>query len=207
MTLDEGWYLMSTGDLERELARLRDPDADRSPSNALRLTIEQALAYRDAGNVPDADGRTLRLVLRVEDAGELGSLDAKRMLYEPDFHDRPEWRRPDSKPVNVVPLRAPGVAGEPTGPWWERPELRALEEEWRGTGTVAGMQVPGAYRGFVYKTVLSLRAADKEVTPDAVADSIARWLSSEEAEQVRAALKSESGSASGQIADEGEHRH
>lgn len=189
MTLDEGWYLMSTDDLERELARVRDPDADTLPSNALKLTIEQALTFRNSGNLPDDEGRTLRLVLRVERAGDLRAFEAKRMLYEPDFHDRPRWRRPGSKPVNVVPLRAPGIAGEPSGPWWDQPELKALEDEWRASGTVAGMPVPGAYRGFVHKTVLSLRAAGREITPDTVADSISRWLSPEETEQLRAALK------------------
>jgi hypothetical protein len=187
--LDEGWYLMSTRDLERELGRVRNPGSDIPPSKAVKLTIEQGLAFRDAGNIPDDEGRTLRLVLRIEGPEELGSLDAKRLLYEPDFHERPGWRRPGSKPVNVVPLRAPEVSAETREAWWDRPELKALEDEWRASGTVAGMRVPGAYRGFVYKTVLSLKAAGKEVTADAVVDSIARWLSPDESEQVRAALK------------------
>ncbi len=191
--LDEGWYLMSTRDLERELARERDPDSDVPPSNAVKLTIEQGLAFRDAGNIPDDEGRTLRLVLRIEGPEELSNLDAKRLLYEPDFHERPGWRRPGSKPVNVVPLRAPEVSAEPREAWWDRPELKALEDEWRASGTVAGMRVPGAYRGFVYKTVLSLRASGREITPDTVADSITRWLSPEEAEQIRAALESRGG--------------
>ena len=187
--LDEGWYLMSTRDLERELGRVRNPGSDIPPSKAVKLTIEQGLAFRDAGNIPDDEGRTLRLVLRIEGPEELSSLDAKRLLYEPDFHERPGWRRPGSKPVNVVPLRAPEVSAETREAWWDRPELKALEDEWRASGTVAGMRVPGAYRGFVYKTVLSLKAAGKEVTADAVVDSIARWLSPDESEQVRAALK------------------
>lgn len=194
--LDEGWYLMSTADLERELARERNPNSDIAPSNALKLTIEQGLAFRDAGNIPDDEGRTLRLVLRIEGADELTNLDAKRLLYEPDFHERPGWRRPGSKPVNVVPLRAPEFSAEPQEAWWDRPELKALEDEWRDFGTVAGMRVPGAYRGLVYKTVLSLQATGRKVTPDAVADSITRWLSPEETEQVRTALKGESGSTS-----------
>jgi hypothetical protein len=187
--LDEGWYLMSTGDLERELARERNPDADTPPSNAVKLTVEQGLAFRDAGNVPDDEGRTLRLVLRIEGADELTRLDAKRLLYEPDFHERPGWRRSGSKPVNVVPLRAPEVSTEAREAWWDRPELKALEDEWRASGTVEGMRVPAAYRGFVYKTVLSLKAAKKEVTSAAIADSIARWLSPEETERIRSALE------------------
>jgi hypothetical protein len=191
--LDEGWYLMSTGDLERELARERNPDADAPPSNAVKLTVEQGLAFRDAGNIPDDKGRTLRLVLRIEGADELTRLDEKRLLYEPDFHERPGWRRSGSKPVNVVPLRASEVSAEEREAWWDRPELKTLEDEWRASGTVEGMRVPAAYRGFVYKTVLSLKAAGLEVTPDSVAGSITRWLSSEESEQLRAALGGDGG--------------
>jgi len=187
--LEEGWYLMSTRDLEMELARVRNPGSDIPRSNAVKLTIEQGLAFRDAGNIPDEESRTLRLVLTIERPEELSNLDAKRRLYEPDFHERPRWRRSGSKPVNVVPLRAPQVSAEAREAWWDRPELKALEDEWRASGTVAGLRVPGAYRGFVYKTVLSLQATGREITPDAVVDSLARWLSPEETEHVRNALK------------------
>jgi hypothetical protein len=189
VTLEEGWYLMSASDLERELARMRSPDVETTPSNSVRLSVEDALAYRDAGNLPDEKGRTLRLVLRVEDASELSYLQAKRLMWEPDFHDAPDWRREGSRPVNVIPLRSPGVAARERGPWWEDSDLAPLEDEWRRHGTAAGLSVPASYRGFVYKTVLALRAAGREVSADSVADSIARWLPPAEADRIRDALR------------------
>jgi hypothetical protein len=187
--LEEGWYLMTAADLERELERFRSATGGAPPSNAVRLSVEDALAFRNAGNRPDDDGRTLRLVLRIDDASELSYLQAKRLVWEPDFHDAPEWRRAGSRPVNVVPLRSPGVTAEEHGPWWEESQVAALEDEWRTRGTAAGLKVPAGYRGFVYKTVLALRAAGREVTPDAVADSISRWVPAAEADRIRIALR------------------
>jgi hypothetical protein len=187
--LEEGWYLMSTADLERELARRRDPDARMAPSGAVRLSVEDALAYRNAGNLPDEYGRTLRLVLKVRDERDLATLDAKRLLYEPDYHDAPEWRREGSKPVNVVPLRDPHVGPAHEGPWWEQPGVAALEAEWREKGTVAGIPVSEAYRGFVHKTVVSLRAAGREVTPRSILDSLARWLPPDEVAKLEEELR------------------
>ncbi len=180
---------MSSEDLERELKRWRDPTADVPPSGAEPVTIERALAYRDAGNIPDERGRSLRLVLHVSTAAELSYLQEKRLEFEPDFHDAPVWRRAGSKPVNVVPLRKDDVKGPGGRPWWEDPDVAELEREWSSSGAVAGMPVPAEYRGFVYKTVLSLRAAGRDITADAVADSVARWMSPAEAEQIRRALK------------------
>ena len=188
-TLAEGWYLMSPEDLERELRRMRAPKNAIEPSDARLLSIDEALAYRDAGNLPDERGRTLRLVLRVDSLEDLEALDRKRLAYEPDFHDPPEWRIAGSRPVNVVPLRAEGVVVPEAGPWWEDEGVADLETEWRAHGTVAGIQVPGDYRGFVFKTVLSLRAAGRDVTPDSIADSIARWLSPEDAARIAGALR------------------
>ncbi|MGH2729643.1 MAG: hypothetical protein ACRDJI_03450, partial [Actinomycetota bacterium] len=179
----------TAADLERELERLRSGEGDVSPSNAVRLSVEEALAFRNAGNLPDDNGRTLRLVLRIDDASELSYLQAKRLVWEPDFHDAPEWRRAGSRPVNVVPLRAPGVTAGDHGPWWEESQVAALEDEWRTRGTAAGLKVPASCRGFVYKTVLALRAAGREVTPDSVADSISRWVPAPEADQIRSALR------------------
>ena len=186
--LSEGWYLMSTPDLEHELKRHRSPDLELPPSSALRLTIPEALAYRNAGNLPDDRGRTLRLVLRVSDAEELKALPAKRLKYEPDYHDPPNWRLVGSAHVNVVPLRDPRVSGDPRA-WWENPQLAALETEWSESGMVAGLRVPGELRGLVYKTVLALKASGRRVDPDTLADSLERWMPPEEAEQIRSALK------------------
>lgn len=180
---------MSAHDLEIELRRWREPAAEVEPSNAEPLEVEEALAYRNAGNMPDALDRTLRLVLHVNDAAELSYLQLKRLEFEPDFHDAPTWRREGSKPVNVVPLRRGDVEGAGGRPWWEDPDVASLEDEWTRTGTVEGMHVPAEYRSFVYKTVLSLRSAQREVTPDSVADSIARWLSTEQVAEIRTALK------------------
>jgi hypothetical protein len=185
--LEEGWYLMSTQDLEIELEQWRSPDKVLPPSQAQKLSIEEALAYRNAGNLPDSHGRTLRLVLTLDMPEDLNALQSRRLGYEPDFHAAPRWRRPGSSPVNVVPLRRPEVRGE-ARPWWEEPELAALEDEWSSTGAVAGLHIPSEYRSFVYKTILALRAADLEVSPDSVADSIARWVPSQEAQEIRDAL-------------------
>lgn len=181
--LDEGWYLMNTSELERELARWRGEHA--APSDAVRLSIEDALAYRDAGNIPDERGRTLRLVLHVSNRSELTYLQKKRLLYEPDFHDAPNWRRAGSKPVNVVPLRTGEIGEADERAWWDDPDLAALEDEWRRRGTVEGLRVPAAYRSFVYKTVLALRVAGKPVTTETVTGSIARWLGEDEVERIR----------------------
>src|SRR5207247_1162866 len=99
--LREGWYLMATRDLEIELARFRNPGAHLPESNARPLSVDEALAYRASGNLPDKQGRTLRLVLHVEDEAALAAIDAKRAVFEPDFHSAPTWRREGSKPVNV----------------------------------------------------------------------------------------------------------
>lgn len=186
--LHEGWYLMSTAGLELELKRWRSPGLGLPPTDAVPLTIPEALAYRNAGNLPDALGRTLRLVLEVNDAAQLKSLSAKRLDYETDYQDPPNWRRAGSAHVNVVPLRNPEVTGDPRA-WWENPQLAALEAEWSATETVEGLRIPGELRGFVYKTVLALKAGGRSVTPDTVADSLERWLPVTEAAQIRQALK------------------
>ena len=185
--LPEGWYLMTTAELEQELARLRGRDVP-APT-AVPLTIEQALDYRDNGNLSDEQGRTLRLVLHVGDRSDLRTLDAKRMTFEPDHHDPPDWRRRGSVPVNVVPLRTKKLEPAAERAWWDDPELAGLEEEWAEDGTVAGIKVPGAYRGFVYKTVVALRSAGLEITVDAISGSTARWVSEQDAARLRAALE------------------
>lgn len=184
--LREGWYLMSTAELERELDRWRGGAAD--PSTAIPLSVAEALAYRNAGNVPDVDGRCLRLVLILRDESDLRHLQQKRERYEPDFHEAPSWKREGSKPVNVVPLRETQLTPTDAGPWWEQPDVGQLEEEWQASGAVGDLVVPGRYRSFVFKTVLSLRAAGRAVTPESVADSIERWLGPEDAGRIRTAL-------------------
>lgn len=188
--LREGWYLMSTRDLELELRRWRDPGADVPPSNALPLGNEEALAYRNAGNLPDELGRTLRLVLIVDNTGELRALDRKRLAYEPDVHEPPRWRREGSRPVNVVPLRRPGVpAAAPPEGWWSDSVMGEYERSWRATGEVEGLRVPGEWRGFVFKTVAALRAAGRPVTVDTVVGSVARWLRPPDLERLERALR------------------
>jgi hypothetical protein len=185
--LSEGWYLMNTGDLERELRRRRGESSERGEA-VVRLTVGEALAYRDAGNLPDEHGRTLRLVLLARNRAEVRGLPHRRALYEPDYQAAPTWRREGSRPINVVPL---GETTEPSAdlPWWEEPELAALESEWLATGAIRGLRIPEAYRGFLYKTILTLRADNQEVTVAALADSLARWLIPRVAAEVRSALE------------------
>lgn len=178
---------MSLSDLETELARRRDPRRSATGSNAKRLSVAEALAFRDLGNVPDAQGRTLRLVLRVDDE----PLSKKRLRYEPDYHEEPSWRRDGSKAVNIVPLTSSDPDATPPSEraWWEQPDVAELELEWQETGTAAGLRVPGAYRGFVLKTIAALRASRIPITVDSVSASLARWLSAEQVEEVRGALR------------------
>lgn len=182
--LADGWYLMSTQDLERELARWRAPESDVGESNAQRVTIEEALEFRNAGNLPDEADRTLRLVLRVDDTQDLERLAERRLEFEPDYQNAPTWRREGSRPINVVPLRPPGVAPVSTAPWWEDAELAALEREFVEEKTAGGVRVPGEYRGFIFKTIVALRSQGREVTPETISDSIARWLPEESAARI-----------------------
>jgi hypothetical protein len=185
--LAEGWYLMSPAELEAELPHLNDPDRPGPMSPAVALDREEALAFKRAGNIPDALGRWLRLVLRV-DGSDPEEVARRRMVFEPDYHDAPTWRRPGSKPVNVIPVRV--SRSEPQlEDWRDDPSVAALEQEWLESGTMAGVKVPGEYRSFVHKTVLALQAAQKEVTADSISDSIARWVGPEDARAIRAALK------------------
>lgn len=177
---------MNLGDLERELARFRTGEG-AGGDDVAPLSVEEALAYRNAGNLPDERGRTLRLVLRVESEADLADLEMKRLSFEPDYLDPPEWRRAGSKPVNVVPLRAPEVKGDPRA-WWDDPDLGLLEGEWQRTGAIDGLRIPGEYRSFVFKTILALRRSGKERTPDSIADGTARWLSPAQVEEIRRAL-------------------
>lgn len=179
---------MNTSELEQELLRFRDPDNEHPASGAVPLSIEEALAVKCSGNLPDPRGRWLRLVLHVTDAAALDHLNDRRLLFEPDLHEAPDWRRPGSKPVNVVPLRTPDVTASDPGAWWDDPEIGKLEEEWRSSGTVSGLRVPGEYRGFIFKTVLALRAAGEPVTAEKIANSIERWLPAEDAALVRRVL-------------------
>ena len=186
-TLQEGWYLMSVADLEIELARIRHPGAENRTSRAQYLSTEEALAYRNAGNLPDEHGRSLRLVLR----GAPESLGTTRLRFEPDFHRAPAWRRPGSKPVNVVPLTETRERSDDADEkaWWQHEDVVELEAEWNRSGTVVGIVVPAAYRSFVFKTAASLRSAGLEVTIDSLLASVARWLSPEQVAELERALR------------------
>ena len=173
----------------RELARFRAGEELGATPDIQPLTTQEALAYRDAGNLPDDQERSLRLVLSVASEEELHSLEARRLTFEPDYLNAPEWRREGSKPINVVPLRSLDVKGVEQ-PWWEDPAVAPLEKEWQETGAIGGMSVPGEYRSFIFKTVIALRSAGREVTPEAVLDGVARWLSPSQVDELRAAFDS-----------------
>lgn len=177
---------MNTSELEHELTRHRGASAP--PSTAIALTVDEALDYRSRGNLPDGAGRTLRLVLHIASRADLKALDAKRLVFEPDFHHHPRWRKQGSAGINIVPLRINELEPATETAWWEDPELSSLEREWADTGKVAGLNVPGSYRGFIYKTVLALKRAGEPITADAVAGSVARWLPEAEAETLRVSL-------------------
>ena len=191
--LPDGWYLMSTETLMRELERFRAGGPSDVSPGVTALTIPEALVYRDAGNLPDEDGRSLRLVLNVATEDELHSLEQRRLAFEPDYLDPPEWRREGSKPVNVVPLRRREVKGSER-PWWEDEKVAELEEEWQRSGTVAGMKVPGEFRSFIFKTVIALRDAGRAVDADAVLDGVARWLTPEQVAELRDGFRRAGGS-------------
>ncbi len=179
--LEEGWYLMSPAEVERVLLHPDRPPAD----GPRKIPIDDALAYRGAGNVPDDDGRWLRLVLRVVDHTP-EAVTKRRLEFEPDFLDAPAWRRPGSKPVNVIPL----IEKKRTGPeaWWDDAAIAELESEWQEHGTMSGVKVPAEYRSFVHKTVAALNASGRDVTPESIADSIARWTEPADAARIRRAL-------------------
>jgi hypothetical protein len=190
--LEDGWYLMSVRDLELELARRRG-DGDPAPSNARRITIDEALDFKARGNVPDDLGRSLRLVLHVADNLEAARLHEKRLVWEPNFHDPPTWRREASLPVNIVPLRTATRETKEHDSWLDDPAVAAMEREWNRSGTVAGVNVPADYRSFVYKTVISLQASKREITVESIANSVERWLNPADASKLRAALETVNG--------------
>jgi len=177
---------MSVRDLEVELGRIRDQKRSEERSNAVRLTQQEALAYRARGNLPDEHGRSLRLVLWVDDE----PLGEKRLRFEPDLHAAPSWRREGSRPINVVPLGL-GTRPRPAAglPWWEQPDVAPLEAEWQRTGRVGEIAVPADLRSFVFKTIASLRAAGLDVTQQSILDSVSRWLSPAQVAELRAAFR------------------
>ncbi|MDQ3982304.1 MAG: hypothetical protein M3271_06440, partial [Actinomycetota bacterium] len=171
----------------RELARWR---GGRPPSKDLiALDIDAAIERRNRGNIPDAAGRSLRLVLRIDTEQDLKGLDSKRLRLEPDFLDPPTWRREGSRPVHVVPLRAPGVAPDVPRRWQEDPELAPLEWEWARTGTAAGLKIPADFRAFIYKTILALQVAQRDVTIEAIVASLSRWLDEAQVAEIDSALR------------------
>ena len=177
---------MSVRDLEIELARFRDPTRADERSGAEPLSTQDALAYRAAGNLPDEHGRTLRLVLSVDDE----PLHEKRLRYEPDFHSAPTWRKEGSKPINVVPLPTRGRAPvETESAWWDQADVAPLEAEWARGGTVGGIAIPAALRSFVFKTIVSLRSAGVEVSQGSILDSVSRWLSPDQVDELREAFE------------------
>ena len=178
---------MSTAELERVLALWRGDPEEGELLELHPLSVDEALAYKRAGNIPDENDRSLRLVLFVDEGGA-ASLEAKRARFEPDFLQAPTWRTRGSRAINVVPLKRAETTSTQPDAWWEDPEMAALEAEWSKGGTVSGLDVPAEYRSFVYKTVLSLRRAGIPVTAESVADSVSRWVTPELAEELRSAL-------------------
>lgn len=187
MPLSEGWYLMDNRALERELQLFRTGEGPGG-EHVEALSIDAALAFRNAGNLPDDLDRTLRLVLVIETEDDLRNLDAKRAALEPDYLDAPTWRREGSRPVNVVPLRAASVRGTEQA-WHEDPEMDALESQWRESGTVEGVTIPGDYRSFLFKSIVALRSTGREITVESLCGALERWLDPAQVAEIRAALE------------------
>ncbi|MEA2498231.1 MAG: hypothetical protein QOH26_636 [Actinomycetota bacterium] len=176
---------MTDSEVEQVLLGIKRGEDPRPPTSA--LTSDEAIAYRNAGNVPDEHGRVLRLFLQL--GGETpGGVDERRFLFEADFHEAPLWRREGSRPVNVIPLGLRPATSDQA--WWEEPLVAELEAGWTSSGEIEGVQVPAAYRGFVYKTVIALRRAGIKVGVDTISNSAARWLPAAQAEELRSALAS-----------------
>jgi hypothetical protein len=186
--LQDGWYLMSTTSLVRLLEAFRRGDETYEADDIEPLPVADALAFRNAGNLPDDQERTLRLVLRVDSKEDLHSLDERRLALEPDYLDPPAWRREGSKPVNVVPLRAADVKGT-ARPWWDDPAAGALESEWQAAGVIDGVIVPGEFRSFIFKSVIALRQAGKPVTSESILGALERWLTADQVEEIREAFR------------------
>lgn len=184
----DGWYLMTTDEIVREAKRWRS-DAEGAFRGFETLSIDDALRIRDAGNIPDDRGRSLRLVITVTPDAGVDSVSARRLEFEPDFHEEPTWRREGSKPVNVVPLRRRSEASmDKPEAWWEDAKVAPLEKEWVTRGTISGLSVPGEFRSFVIKTVIALQGSGHEVTEEAVLASVSRWLEPTDVERLRRAF-------------------
>jgi hypothetical protein len=177
---------MSDREVEHLLSRARAGETYPVPEG-IHLTRDEGLARRDAGNLPDDQGRALRLVLHLERRTDPQTVHQKRLLFEPDFHSAPTWRREGSRPVNVIPLGL-GPTEVKHEAWWDDEEMAGLEAQWSSSGIVEGIKVPASYRSFVYKTIVTLRRDGHEVSALSVADSIARWLPEREAEALRESL-------------------
>ena len=179
----EGWYLLTDAEVEQVLLSVKrnESPAELGPP----LSVDQAIAHRNAGNLPDPSGRVLRLFLQMDGAG-VAAVEEKRASFEPDFHEAPSWRRAGSRPVNVIPLGLGHAPSEEA--WWDEPLVAELEAEWSRSGEVDGVTVPAHYRGFVYKTALALRRAGRDVDVETIADSAARWLPPSDADKLRSAL-------------------
>jgi hypothetical protein len=190
MSAIDGWYLMTNEEVVREVERWK-ADPGSAFRDFSRLPVSDALSHRNAGNFPDDEGRSLRLVITVDPDAGVDSVSERRLEFEPDFHHAPNWRRPASRPVNLIPLRmrTSSTDPEPEEAWWEDEKVAPLEAEWKEFGTVAGLPVPGEFRSFVFKTVIALRASGRDVTADSVADSVARWLDPVDADRLRKALQ------------------
>ena len=178
---------MNLEELEQELRRARGGSAP--PSGAPRLSTEQALEFRNSGNLPDASGRSLRLVLHVSEPPQPGALEKRRLEFEPDYHEDPVWRTEASRPVHIVPLRATRRRSSESPAWYEEPHVAELEAEWQRTGAISGVNIPGDLRGFLYKTILALRSAGKAVSVQTLSASVARWLQPDDAARISDALR------------------
>ena len=67
--------------------------------------------------------------------------------------------------------------------------MAELEAQWQRTGAVSGVNIPGDLRGFLFKTILALRAAGKEISVEALSASVSRWLQPDDVARIGDALR------------------
>ena len=81
-------------------------------SNTRRVTIEGALEFRNAGNLPDEVDRTLGWCFVSRTHRISNGSHERRLEFGPDYQDAPTWRREGSRRQRGVRFVVRGGAGQ-----------------------------------------------------------------------------------------------